>query len=156
MRQRELILLIQSPQPASSKAKIWARAVGLLNMYLITPPYLPSHGKKKKCSVCIREAQSLEERHSLQGCAVTCYRHLENRRGRVCSTRGGGRELGKLPGGGNLYPLFRALPFSFNSVSLGEEKAFPSRHRHLCWGWQVWSSWSLRDTLKKGGQDTRY
>ena len=44
MRQRELILLIQSSQSASSKAKIGVRAVGLLNMYLITP-YLPSHGK---------------------------------------------------------------------------------------------------------------
>lgn len=154
VRQRELILLIQSSQPASSKAKIWARAVGLLSMYLITTPYLPSHGEKVY-RVCIREAHSLEERHSLQGCAVTRSRHRKNKREGLFY-KGRRERIRKLPGGGNLYPLSRALPFSCNSVSLGEEKAFPNRYRHLCWGWQVWSSWSLRDTLKKGGQDTRY
>ena len=46
--------------------------------------------------------------------------------------KGRRERIRKLPGGGNLYPLSRALPFSCNSVSLGEEKAFPNRYRHLC------------------------
>ena len=36
---------------------------------------------KKVYSVCIRKAHSLEETHSLQGGAVTCSRHRENREG---------------------------------------------------------------------------
>lgn len=124
VRQRELKLLIQALQPASGKAKIWARvwawAVGLLSLYFIDPPNV-----KKVYCVCLRESHSLEKRHSPQGCAVTCHRHQENKSGRVCSTRGRGRELGKLPGGSDLYPLSRAHSFSSKLVSLGEEKAFP-------------------------------
>lgn len=150
VRQRELILLIQSSQPASSKAKIWARAVGLLSMYLITTPYLASHGDKS--------VQCLHQRSTLPGGETQptrmCSHMLQKREGLFY--KGRRERIRKLPGGGKLYPLSRALPFSCNSVSLGEEKAFPKRYRHLCWGWQVWSSWSLRDTLKKGGQDTRY
>ena len=155
VRQRELKLLIQAPQPASGKAKIWAWAVGLLSLYLITAPYWPSQGE--------RSVQRLPQRSTLPG--------EETQSTRVCS------HMLQAPGEQKREGLFykgkrerirkaalRKWPLSTFQSSLlslqigepGGREGIPCRQRHLCWGWQVWTSWGLRDTQKEGGQDTRY
>lgn len=88
VKQREVVIFA-SLKPASTKAKMWAWADGLLNLctqqHNADPPKV-----RKKYGACLRGAHSLEEKHIPKGMQSPAPGTRRTKEGRFSSLRGRG------------------------------------------------------------------
>lgn len=127
------------------KPRFEPREVKLLR--LCTYPYHTDLPKWGKCTVSASKEHTPWMRNTdpknVQSQATGTWRTKE---GGFSSTMGGERELGKLPGGGDLYPVSKADSFSSSLMRAGGGKVFPEDGN---WGRQIWKGPALRDTVKE-------